>query len=268
MSTDKMNKHEELFLNYIEKYKYSFFIGVIFLMGLYIRYINLEFETPDYLNKLSVWYSQLGKNAGGFSSLKTQVGDYNSLYQFLICIMTYIPLKPIYSYKLLSILFDLLMAVESAKIVHILTNNTTNKDKALLTFATIFICPIVVMNSALWAQCDSIFTFFILLSVRKIIEKKYTAAFISFGISLGFKLQAIFLLPFLVMIYFAERKFSIINFLFAFVSFYSTAIPSFVFGRNLFSPIREYLFQVNEYESMGMNIINCWALVGGGVQSI
>ena len=49
-----------------------------------------------------------------FRALAQGVGDYNVLYQTLICLFSYIPLggmSPMYLYKAVSIFFDFLLAL-------------------------------------------------------------------------------------------------------------------------------------------------------------
>ena len=260
-----MSNFEKKAVCFLEKNKYCFFVFFVFLIGLYIRYINFNYESDDFVGKLLPWYYQLGKNAGGFSSLGSQVGDYNVFYQFLICILTYIPIKPLYAYKLLSVLFDILLSVEAAKIVYF---ETSNKLKTYIAFAVVYLWPTVIMNSAVWGQCDSIFSYFALLTIRKFMEGKYVPAFISLGFSFANKLQAIFIVPFLLIYYFTEKKYSVIHFVIAFITFYATSIPCFIYGRSLLSPIGEYAYQVGQYERMTLNIINMWTLCSGDYNAL
>ena len=73
---------------------------------------------------------------------------------------------------------------------------------AITAFTVIWISPVVLFNSSMWAQCDSIYTFFALLAVYLLYKEKNIPAFVFLGIALSFKLQAIFVLPFFLFIYF------------------------------------------------------------------
>ena len=103
-----------------------------------------------------------------------------------------------------------------------------------------------------------------MISLRKVIEKKYNLAFIFFGIAFSFKLQAIFFLPFLVIIYFSERKFSFKLFLLAFLTFYLCNIHGFIFGRSLLEPLTNYINQSGMFERLSLNIFNLWYIFDGG----
>ena len=51
---------------------------------------------------LHCWYEEIRSN-GGFRALSAQVGDYNMFYQFILALVTYLPIQPIYAIKLSSI---------------------------------------------------------------------------------------------------------------------------------------------------------------------
>lgn len=247
----------------VDKYKYIVFTVIIFLVGLYVRYINIPFESPDFSKQFSVWFYKMGKYGDGFYSLKERIGDYNVIFQFLVCLMTYLPFEPIFSYKTMSIIFDILLTIQVGKLMYCLTKD---KYKAYLIACLIYMSPIVIMNSGVWGQCDSMFTFFLVLTIRMMIEKKYVKAFIYYGLAFSLKLQAIFMLPYMVMIYLVKREFGIINFLYAFLTFYATALPSILVGGSLLGPIETYIRQIGLYENMGINIINFWTLCFGNYE--
>ena len=73
--------------------------------------------------------------------------------------------------------------------------------------------PTAFSNSALWGQCDSIYTAFVVFTLYFMLEEKYNLAFIMYGFALTFKLQAIFILPCIGIIFLKNRKFSILKIL-------------------------------------------------------
>ena len=103
-----MFKIEKNFLDWIEKN----LTVIVFVLGnivsLLIRYVFKDIVSGDYTRFLEGWYNQIYEG-GGIASLREQVGNYNFLYQICIAIMTYFPIKPLYAYKILSILFDYLL---------------------------------------------------------------------------------------------------------------------------------------------------------------
>ena len=143
---------------------------VLTLMAIWIRFSVKDFESADYKGFLVPWYGHF-KTHGGFAALKSPIGDYNIPYQFLIAWMSYIKLRPLYLYKILSCIFDFLLAVYSGKFVYYISSERTGKSCSfkgaisdwtfVLPYGVVLLLPTVVLNSALWAQCDAIYTFFI-----------------------------------------------------------------------------------------------------------
>ena len=130
-----------------------------------VRIPLFKFVSGDMSGYLIVWYDTI-KAYGGIHALNIQVGNYSVLYQTLIALMTYIPLSPVVLYKSLSVVFDYVLAVAVARFVYEETGKNINK--AVFSFAMVLLSPIVIMNSAMWGQCDSIFTSFLVLTVLKL----------------------------------------------------------------------------------------------------
>ena len=74
----------------------------------------------------------------------------------------------------------------------------------LLAAATALFAPSVVINSGAWAQCDSIYAAFCLGSLYFLLRAKPWWASIFFAIALSFKLQAMFFLPVLLIVFAAD----------------------------------------------------------------
>lgn len=233
---------------------------LVSVSGMLIRYFCRDFISIDANGFLLPWYDEI--SAGGISSLSNQVGDYNIPYQFLIYIMTLLPIKAIYAYKLLSVVFDYLLAIMVALIVYSDSDNKIksilNNEKFLVAYALVLINPLVFMNSSLWAQCDSIYTFFIIASVYAFLHDKYTIMWMLYGISISFKLQAIFVLPFILVLYVKEKKYSLLNILFIPLMLIVTSLPGIVMGRSFFAPFKIYLNQTNTYNAISWNYNSFW----------
>jgi Gpi18-like mannosyltransferase len=123
-----------------------------------------------------------------------------------------------------------------------------------------------MLNSAYWGQCDSIYVFFILLSLLMSIRENYFLIFIYFGIAISFKFQAILFLPFLFILYFSNRKFSILNFLLVPSSYLIMMLPSIIAGRPILSIISIYINQIKENSSLSKNYPNIYSFILGNYQ--
>ena len=165
-----MFKTEKRLLEWIHKHIFILSLVGVTALSLCIRWGLRDFVSPDSESFLLYWYDLL-KEAGGLRGLNQQVGNYNMLYQFLIAVMTYLPIEPLYAYKLLSVIFDYLMAVGVAILVYELTTRN-QREKAGLAYMAVILFPCVFLNSSAWAQCDSIYTFFIIASLIAALKEK------------------------------------------------------------------------------------------------
>lgn len=263
MDVKKMFKLERKFLAWIDKNIYTLtFLGIT-IIGFLIRISLRRYQSGDAAMDLLPWYDEI-QRGGGILSLGHQVGSYNLLYQFLIALMTYIPIKPLYAYKVLSCIFDYLLALSVGYLIYEVTMEG-KKWKALAGYGMVVLSPLVFVNSALWAQCDSIYTFWIVLTLIFLMKGKYVRAFVFFGVALAFKLQAIFLLPFLLFLYFALKKFSFVYFAMIPAVMGVSVLPCMIMGRKLTDVFDVYFGQTGEYKAMSMNYPSFWVLINNAV---
>ncbi|HUI89861.1 MAG TPA: hypothetical protein VLX61_14175 [Anaerolineales bacterium] len=71
-------------------------------------------------------------------------------------------------------------------------------------FAFLFL-PTVILSSAFWGQADVLYTAPLIASLYFLITRKNVLPFLAFGVSLAFKVQAIFLAPLLVALWFRKE---------------------------------------------------------------
>ena len=153
-----MFKIEKRFLEWVEKHILLFCVIGVTLISMIIRYSFREIISNDAYWCLLPWYDVIKEN-GGIYALGSQVGDYNMLYQFLIAIFTYLPIEPLSAYKLLSCIFDYLLAAAMGYFVY----DFSEKDRVLkgaMAYMLVLMSPIVFLNSSYWGQCDAIYTCF------------------------------------------------------------------------------------------------------------
>jgi Gpi18-like mannosyltransferase len=261
----RISRTEEKILEYIKKNLLIFYIAAITLISAVVRFSMRWFDSCDMSGCLVPWFNEIN-NAGGLSALKNQVGDYNIVYQTIIALLTYLPFPAIHMYKILSIIFDYVLAFGTALFVY----KIKNKSKMMFTvvYSAIIMMPTVMLNSAAWGQCDSIYVSFIIISIILLTEQHYTASFIFLGISFIFKLQFIFILPFFIYYYFSTKAYSIVNFLLIPLVAWASSIPMVIYGqRSIFEFFKIYFEQTDEYETMGMFIANIWQLAKGEYES-
>lgn len=256
-----MFRIEEKIITNIDKHKNILFFGIITLLGALIRYQGRDFISVDMHVDFWLWYDDI-RSKGGLAALKMQVGDYNLLYQTLIALMTYVDGKATYMYKMLSIAFDFLMSLAAAFFV----SEVTKKEKFgfifLCAYAIMLFLPANVLNSAYWGQCDSIYTFFIILTLLYMYKGKYVWAFVFLGMAFAFKIQTIFILPFIICYYFYKKRFSILMFGVSLAVFWLSGIVAYCYGRSIWAPFQIYADQTAEYSKMYLSIASFWVLIG------
>lgn len=254
-----MFKIEKRFLEWVEKHILLFSVIGVTLISMIIRYSFREIISNDAYWCLLPWYDVIKEN-GGIYALGSQVGDYNMLYQFLIAIFTYLPIEPLSAYKLLSCIFDYLLAAAMGYFVY----DFSEKDRVLkgaMAYMLVLMSPIVFLNSSYWGQCDAIYTFFCVASLLAFCRDKYKLTFVLYGVAFAFKLQAVFLLPFFLFAYFVKKKFSVLYFGIIPVMMVILSIPGLIMGRSVAEVFTIYLNQTGSYKSITMNYPTFWNLL-------
>lgn len=245
----------------VERKNIVFFIFMS-VIGLLIRYVGRNFISHDMEIFLIPWFKTFD-GQGGFDRLGNQVGNYNILYQTIIVIFSYLDIDCVYLYKGLSVIFDYLLAFSGAYIVCKLVGRDYKKDSLFMfIYSVILFTPTVFLNSAFWGQCDSIYVTFVIWVIYLLYVGKNKRAFIMLGFGFAFKLQTVFILPFIAILYIVNRRFSILDGIFSVASFWLSGIAGYVCGRDLLDAFRIYINQTGEYRLMHMNTPSFWCMFG------
>lgn len=225
-------------------------IILISLIALGLRITFIDFKSGDYIYFLEPWVDYMKSN-GGIFSLKDTFTNYNLPYITLLSIISYIPLKPLVFIKIISIIFDFIMAIYSYKIV----KELVNKKMGIVTYIIVLLLPTVILNSGMWGQCDSIYISFILMSIYYLIKNKYIKSFIFLGISFAFKLQFVFILPLYIILFFIKKDIKIWHFLLIPLVNFILCIPGMLVGA---SPLYTYKIYFGQTESSleSLNVMN------------
>lgn len=260
----RMTKIEKIFLEKVEAKKVFIFLAAVSFLGILLRLSGRHYVSGDARVYLIPWFEKIQKR-GGLEALRSQIGNYNIPYQFLIALATYLPLNVLSLYKGISIVFDYFLAAVTGLFLCEIVKKPASKYPELfaLTYGAVLFLPTVFLNSSVWGQCDSIYSSFVVLSLLFLLRKQYKVAFSFLGVAFAFKLQTIFILPFFCYHYVSEKKYSIFNFLFSLIWFYIPCIPGFLYGRGLMDPFTIYLEQSELYKRMWMNFPSFWAMAGG-----
>lgn len=226
----------------------GFFACVVLLAAAFVlRGCLFDYETLDYQNFLTKWVD-FYRNYGGFSALSRSVGNYNIPYLYFLALFSYSRVRDLYLIKLLSCFFDVLLACGAMKLTAHLTENNT---KRLAAFFVVLFLPTVVLNGALWGQCDSIYVALALLAVVYALEDRPVLSMFFWALSFGFKLQCVFLLPICALLW-LYRKYKLWHFLVFPAAYTLLVLPAVIVGRPFRDAIMLYLDQAGSVGS-GLN---------------
>jgi Gpi18-like mannosyltransferase len=179
------------------------FIIIVVAISLAVRVYSMRHISLDMEAGLFKWYGFILKR-GFVNAFKEDFALYTPPYLYFLWLASLVNgiVSTVTLIKLISIVFDVLSAFFVYKIVRVKYPTGT---APWLAAALAFSLPTVILNSSYWGQCDSIYTAFLLACVYFLMLERPNWAMLSFSVALAFKLQAIFLLPFLG-VYTLRRK--------------------------------------------------------------
>ncbi len=216
----------------------AFFVAVI--MALRVHYFDVE--TTDYQWFLKAWVDYYRAN-GGFRAFGTlpPYCNYNVPYLYFLALFSYLPTRDLYLIKLLSMLFDVLLAWGAMKLLGLVTRNRALR---LLLFFTVLLWPSVALNSSIWGQCDSIYVCFLILGLWLALDRHPILSLIMMALSLSFKLQAVFVLPICAVLYFCGKYKWQQLFVFP-VAYVVSILPGVLLGLPFWDTLSFYLTQTD-----------------------
>jgi len=245
---------------------------LISLIAFWVRWQGIECITADMQVCLIPWSADM-KPGYGPSVLSTFDGDYNMPYITVLWLLNYLPGRTIIKVKLFSIVFDYLGAIAGGLIVArvyelqknlngLLCKCKSYTKEILFTaaYSAVLFYPSVVLNSAYWGQCDMVYVTFLLYMIYALLRDKPSLAMILLGCAFSFKLQAVLILPVLVIYYWKTRRISIRHFLWIPIVMELLCIPAIIGGCSVFIPFSVYLRQLGRYPYMYVFYPNIWAI--------
>jgi Gpi18-like mannosyltransferase len=236
---------------------------VLMILGIIAKLIFFPHENSDYLNYILPWTNFIKEN-GYFSALQHNFYDYTPSYIYILAILSKTGLNTLYSVKIVSILFEYLLAYFIGRIVYLKYNN---KMVILASLAIIPLIPSVILNSAYWSQCDSIYAAFAVGSIYFLLKNKSWYAVLFLGIAFSFKLQTVMILPFFfVMMLRGNIKWY--SFFVIPIVYFVSVIPTWILGRPLSELLTIYFSQANFFRLLTMNFPNLYIWVNNNYYDI
>jgi Gpi18-like mannosyltransferase len=186
-------------------------IAVFSIVAVCIRYLGRDFTSADLENCLGSWYLEITGAGSGIASLQAYTGDYSMPYIFMMWLWGKLPMPFEYSIKILNSVFDFTQAI----VIGMIVRHFKPKDSFgfIKGYAVALLVPNVFLNSAYWGQCDGMYCTFLFAALLCYLKEKYPVMMLMLGGAFSFKLQAVFMIPFVLIVYWLNKKFSIFQFL-------------------------------------------------------
>ena len=213
----------------------------------------IERSAGDYDYYLADWLQKLG--AGSFSDgMRQNIGEYNVLYQYSLFIITRLPVPPLYAVKAVSFIGDAFLAGAAASLAE------KDGKPNMAAFGAMLLLPTVVLNGGMFAQCDSLYAACALWGLALALREKPARAAVCFALSLAFKLQAVFMLP-MVIVLWADKKLRLSDALVFVLTLALTALPALLGGKSLHALLSIYTAQTGLYTGLNYGAANFFALL-------
>ena len=233
------------------------YVAVMTLIAAAIRIIVRTVTTDDWVQYWDPWIS--GLKEMGFSYLATDLYDYTPAFVYILWVISRLPVNPMTAYKGLHILIDFIAAAVMGMIVYRLTGS---RMKAFTAYGLFLTVPTIWTNSALWAQCDIIFMTFLLLCFYYFFEDRPCLAMFFYGMAFVFKLQTLFIFPFLVIMW-VNKKMDLKHFLWIPFLYGLSIIPAWIAGRPLPELLGIYFAQgAQDVWSLSIKWPNIYQIIG------
>lgn len=259
-----IRKLEERLHDLIDKHLFQ--IGMIIILGvtllIRIHLMPITMLSGDYMDCLEPWVEYYRQN-GIVKGLAETMGSYYVPYNLFLAVIAFLPGQPWTYIAGLSIIFDYISAFFIYLIARIIAEeNGVSKSNAAIAALTVLLLPATIFNGALWKQCDSIYSCFVIISIFYAMKKKYNLSLLMLGIGFIFKLQAIYLFPMFVILYiFREKGLSLFHFLWIPVMYLLGGLPAIFSGRRILDVYDIYWHQANYegFNAMTMGMPNLYS---------
>lgn len=233
------------------------YLAALTLIGLGIRVILRVVITDDWLMYWDPWISDLKEM--GFPYLATDRYDYTPTFVYILWAISRLSINPMTAYKGLHCVLDFVAAGILGKMIWKVTGS---KRKGILSYGLFLIVPTIWANSALWAQCDIIFMTFLLLCFYYLFEDRPCKAMFFYGMAFVFKLQSLFIFPFLVILW-VNKKVDLKHFLWIPALYFLSIVPAWIAGRPLMDLINIYMAQgAQDVWSLSIKWPNIYQIIG------
>lgn len=230
--------------------------ALLLLLGLGARIAALPFQSRDMHYFFIPWYQHIVPSFP--ASIVHYAGNYNFPYVYLLWLshLLFGPSRPLLAVKAISVAADLALSAAVALAV----KGAGAQVSTSRAFALTWCIPTVILNSSVWGQCDAIYTTFIVASVAAAIRGRGFTAAVLMGVAFSFKLQTVFIGPFLVLLIW-QKRISAAAVPVGFAAAALMSLPAAVAGRPLADLLMVYVAQTQAYHELALLAPNPWSVL-------
>jgi Gpi18-like mannosyltransferase len=227
--------------------------SVLVVLALGLRWIALPFQSHDMQDFLLLWYDYIVTH-GRFAALSDNFYNYTPPYIYMMTAVSYLDgmIDRVTLIKSISLLFDGISAFLIYRIAVLIRPEPRYAVLAALLHLNL---PTLLLNSALWGQCDVIYTTFLLAFAYYTIRRCPFQALLMYAVALSLKIQAIFLAPFLVYLLLAGGI-PLAAVIFPPMIYALLMLPAALAGRSWISLVTVYLGQAGFMHSLSAHAPN------------
>lgn len=188
---------------------------------------------------------------GGFHAFRYEIGDYTPLFPYLLFVLDHVLVgaSDTTVIKIGSIAADFVCAGFAYRIVRL---RHPVGMLPLIAFGAILFAPTVAINSAYWGQTDMIWTAALLGALYFLLVDRKLTAIVLVGIAFAFKLQAVFIAPFLLLLA-LRRRLPWRYFLVIPAVYLVSVIPAKLAGGSGRALLTVYFDQTDRYADLTLN---------------
>ena len=222
------------------------------------------FVNSDLQNAFLPWQTYLLEH-GRWHALQHPFSMYFPAYFDLTAMTSYLDghINRISQIKLLSFVFDIVTAVVAYYLVRRLTPGSTPRSRRSVAQLVAPFCilagPTVLVNGAVWGQSDIVYTCFLLLSTFSVIVGSGAFAVLFFGLAFAFKLQAIFLAPFIAAMV-LQKRIRWLHLLLLPVGWLAALVPPMLNGAKAWEFLSLTSSQGESFPTLAINVGNPWII--------
>ena len=211
----------------------------------------------DLTGSVLPWFAQLTQH--GLQGISGAYSNYAPTYLYLLATVT--PLHPVISDVVLIKSVSMAFTLVAAFIVYLIVFEVTMSQLvSAVAGAGFLILPTVIINSAYWGQSDVIYSAFVLAFVLFNLKGAPRRALFCLGLAFSFKLQTIFVAPY-VLYLILRRRIALQHLLFIPTVYAAAMFPAWLMGRPVTELATIYFGQVGQYDQLSMNAPNFYGII-------